>query len=188
MNRPSTRTAFTLLELILVMALIVSLMAIGYPMIESSYAYVKVTAAADTVKGAWARARARAIEDCIAYRFSIAPEQGRFRIAPDRADYWTGDGVPDPGQNNPPLVLEGKLPKGIAFAPGQNASNDSPASSNDDEKVNAANWVTTAVFLPDGTAQDDVDMKINIKGTRPITLRLRSMTGTAKTIVGEENR
>jgi hypothetical protein len=54
---------------------------------------------------------------------------------------------------------------------GQNALSDESASAkDDDDKVSGVNWITTAVFLPDGTAQDDVDVKINMKGTRPVTL------------------
>jgi prepilin-type N-terminal cleavage/methylation domain-containing protein len=86
MTAVKPRRAFTLLELIIVMTIILLIGAAAYPTIDGAYAYFKVTGAADGIKGAWARARARAIEDCVAYRFSIAPEKGRFRVAPDRAD------------------------------------------------------------------------------------------------------
>jgi hypothetical protein len=174
------------------MAVIVLITAIGYPTLDSMYGYFKVTAAADTVKGAWARARGKAIEDGIAYRFSVVPERSRFRIAPDRADFWNGEGTPDMDPDHPMLVLEGRLPKGIRFNMGSGGQfSDLPeddSGKDDDTTPGTGEYTTAAVFLPDGTAQDDLQIRFDVKGTRPITLKLRAMTGTVKTIYGEEDR
>src|SRR4051812_21149897 len=82
------RRAYTLLELLLVMAIIVMISAIAYPAMDSYFSYVKVTAAADSVRGAWSQARARSIQDGIPYRFSVAPGSTHYRVAPDQLAYW----------------------------------------------------------------------------------------------------
>ena len=47
--------------------------------------------------------------------FFDAVNKGNFRVAPDGNEYWSGRGeVPtDADPDNPPLVLEDALPKGI---------------------------------------------------------------------------
>jgi len=187
----------TLLELVIVMTIILLVGAAFYPSIDSAYGYFKVTGASDAIKSAWSRARARAIEDNVAYRFSVASERGSYRIAPDRADFWTGEGTPDMDPERPMLILEGKLPRGIRFNLKNQGSSSSSSKSSDvpddvpekeDAPVSASEWTTVAIFLPDGTAQDDVEICFEMKGTRPVTLKLRSITGTIKTVYGQEDR
>src|SRR3954465_12191015 len=104
------RRGFTILETMLVLSLIVVVAAIAIPSIDSMYSGVKLTSAADAVRSQWAEARARAAEDGVAYRFSVVPQTGKFKVAPDREDEPTGD-VADA-----PLVHEGELPGGVLFA------------------------------------------------------------------------
>jgi prepilin-type N-terminal cleavage/methylation domain-containing protein len=188
-----SRSAYTLMEMIVVMAIIVMLGAAIYPSLEDSYDHFKVTAAADAVKGAWAEARARAIEDCMPYRFAVVPGTPRFRVAPDKPEFWSGGGSPDQGAtgNRPPLVRQGSLPKDILFdgkggsAPQGNGNKDDDA---ENAPVDPSAWVTKAVFLPTGEASDDYELKLEMKNAQPIILQLRSLTGTVKTITTKEGR
>jgi len=185
----SRRTAYTLLELVLVLAIIIIIGAVAYPSIEASYGYFKVQAAADAVKGAWAQARERAIRDGIPYRFAVIPGTNHFRLAPDSPDFWTGTTPDAEDPTNPPLVIEKKLPKGIVFTPaGQDAPPSPPANDNskDDEPVDPTAFVTLTVFLPNGTAQNDVSIRLEAKGASPLTVRLRSLTGTFRTLTAKE--
>jgi prepilin-type N-terminal cleavage/methylation domain-containing protein len=186
------RRGYTLLELLLVMAILVVMGALAFPALDTYYANFKVTAAADAVKGAWAEARERAIQDGIAYRFSLVPGTRHFRIAPDRADYWTGS-RPDPDDpSNPPLILERSLPKNVVFNVngGDNsaptAPTDNRSSSSEDDPVDPSQYVTVTVFLPVGTAQNDVELRLETKGASPLTLRLRALTGTFRTLTAKE--
>ena len=70
MARNTVRTAYTLIELVVVMAIIVMISAVAYPSLEDSYDHFKVTGAADAVKGRLGRGPRRAIEDCMPYRFA----------------------------------------------------------------------------------------------------------------------
>ena len=65
-----------------------------YPSLKSSYGYYKLTGGIDSVRAAWAMARARAVEEGRPYRFSVEPNGSRFRVAPDQADYWSGSAPP----------------------------------------------------------------------------------------------
>jgi prepilin-type N-terminal cleavage/methylation domain-containing protein len=176
------RRGFTLFEMVIVLALILILAGLSIPSIESMYSDSKVQAAVDQVRGAWAGMRSHAISEGQSYRFSVSMNGSDFRAAPDRSEYWGGGDPPEPTDaNNPPLVLQGSLPRGIRFtsadagAPG--ASDASAAS------TAGGSWSTVAVFLPDGTAQQDLEIVFRSRetGASPISLRLRALTGGVTT-------
>src|SRR5436305_1973563 len=94
----STRRAFTLMEVLVVVAIIVVLAgiviitALVYPSLETMYAQARVTAGADNFKAGLLTARARAVEEGVAYRVSIVLGKGNYRVAPERQSYWDGGG------------------------------------------------------------------------------------------------
>lgn len=173
-QRLRMRSGYTLLELVLVLALIVIVMAIAFPSLDSMYGYYRVSAAADTVRAAWALARSHAIEEGRAYRFSIVPGGSSFKVAPDSDAYWSGDSPP--AENNqggePPLVQQESLPEGVTFADPKN-----PTTPSADGAPAGGDFQTIATFLPDGTALDDVSIAFQSRGTRSLVLQLRGLTG-----------
>jgi len=180
------RRAYTLVEVTLVLALMVILGAIGYPSIDAMYASVKVEGASDSVRGAWSEAQAHAVNEGRPYRFAVVPGKGNYRIAPDSSDYWNGGNHPTIGEDNPAIIIEGSLPKGIAFT----MDGSGPPSGNEetalpDDAVSSGQWVTTAVFLPDGTAQDDCDIQLQMPGSSPKVVHLRALTGVVTVERGE---
>src|SRR6516165_5511545 len=99
------RRAFTLFELLLVLALLVILAGLALPSIDAMYADSRVTAAADQVRASWASARAHAIREGRPYRFAIAVNGNGFRVAPDSSEFWGGGDAPAAaGGGEPPLV------------------------------------------------------------------------------------
>jgi Tfp pilus assembly protein FimT len=177
-----TREAFTLFEIVLVVVLLVLLAAIAYPTLDSLLATFRMTEAADMVRATWADARAHAMNEGQAYRFSVVPGQGNFRVAPDSSDYWTGNDPPNgPDPNNPPLVYDDALPRGIRFSTPdsyQSSSNDnSAASASPTGSVDPGSWSTIVTFLPDGTTTADVEIVFVGRGARPLDVKLRALTG-----------
>ena len=173
------------------MTIMVMMSVAAYSSFDGIMAYVRKNGAADSIKGAWAQARARAIEDGIPYRFSIIPGTTRYRVAPDKAEFWSGNPANGSDTDNPPLILDDDLPKGVRFnfkgnAPPAAATNTDAMS--DAAPADSGAWQTVAVFLPDGTARDDVEITLAHDGTNSIMLRLRSLTGTVKTVTGKESR
>jgi hypothetical protein len=173
------------MEVLLVMAVLVIFGAIAYPAIDSLYTGVKVEAASDAVRAAWSEAQAHAVSEGRPYRFAVVPGKGNYRFAPDSADYWSG-GTPEPDPENPSIVVQKSLPHGIVFTSNGAVPTGKDETSLPDDDVPSNIWTTAAIFLPDGTAQDDTDITLRLPGARPITLHLRALTGVITADRGEE--
>jgi Tfp pilus assembly protein FimT len=161
--------------LALVVAMLVILAAIAYPVVDNMYASSRLNAASDTIRARWSDARTRAMEERRAYRFSIKDNTGTFRLAPDSAEFWDdGEGTDEIGSDQPALVLEGSLPDRVYFGAG-----DATAAAGSES---AQQWRTLVTFLADGTASDDVEVNFATQGARTVTLKLRATTGCAMTV------
>ncbi len=112
---------------------------------------------------------------------------GNYRVAPDGSEFWSGsDTSPATDSATPPLVLDGALPKGARFCSmeamqnGYDVSGDSslPAGG-----IDPGSWTLTLLFLPDGTVRSEleqVQIGLRAPGTRPLVIRLRTLTGVAR--------
>lgn len=156
------RNAFTILEVTLVLAVLLIIAAITLPSIDVMYSDLRLTAAADVVRGRWAETRARALEDGVAYRFAVVQQTGKYRIAPDAGDFWAGGTGSAEETDAPPMIIEDELPQGVAFASDESGGEE---------------WSSVVVFQPDGTAREDVEIKFSTGGGKPLELRLRGLTG-----------
>jgi type II secretory pathway pseudopilin PulG len=178
------RPAYTLFEVVLVLALLVILAALAYPSLDGMYADFKLTQAADQLRACWSRARAQAIDEGRSYRFCVLKNKGNFRAAPDSSDFWSGSGSPAPSNdpNDQPLVIDEALPKGIRFSTPENYSANSQDPGGDSSmppgKVDSGSWTNLFTFLPNGTASDDVDIVLDLPRARPVLVRLRGLTGS----------
>src|SRR5262245_2035346 len=155
----TARRGYTLFEVLLVLAILVLLAALVAPSLEAMYGDYKVTAAVDAVRGAWAQARAEAMDKGVAYRFALVPGGANYRIAPDTPDYWSGGDPPlalDP--ENAPVVLEDALPAGVRFTTAAAGFADQGTAALPVGGVPPTMWVTTAVFLPEGSPLDDAEV------------------------------
>ena len=74
-----TRRAVTLLEVLLVLAVLAMLAAAVWPSLDRSLADQRMRDAADMIRAQWAQAQVRAV---------ATGEQQRFRIEPDGRRYW----------------------------------------------------------------------------------------------------
>jgi type II secretory pathway pseudopilin PulG len=165
------RSGYTLLEVILVIALIIVALSLALPALEPMMDRTKLTAARDMVRGRWADMRAQAMLDGRSYRFAVTENTGRFRIAPDDNIYWTGNAPSE--EDEPPLIMEGELPTGVLFATSDGAFADENATPTPGE-----DWgVVVAIYKGDGTARDDAEVWFGKAGSRPLGLRLRALTG-----------
>jgi len=193
------RRAYTLLELMLVLALVVILAALVYPSFDAMYGQYKLSAAADSAKAGMTNARAQAIEEGQPYRFAIVPGKGNFRVAPHSQAYWTGGDPPVADGGHPLYAHEDSLPQGIVFVDSDQAvASEDSQTALDEGAVPPTQWKTVAVFLPDGTAraaddngqaqgqgQNEIVQTFlrDVRAPRgtPVTVTLRCMTGTVST-------
>jgi len=167
----AARRGLTLFELLVVLALLVVIAALAVPTLEGMSPYFKTTAAVDQVRAHWNEARVHSIEEGRPYRFAIKPNTGSYRVAPDSAQYWGGNEGNGGGQSDDSgtkLDLSDDLPDGVTFSYGGGGGSDG--------------WSTIVTFLPDGTTLEDVEVMFQSTGTRPMGLRIRSLTGTITAI------
>lgn len=75
----------TLVEILVVLALLVVIGGLVVPVFTGSFASVRLRRAGDQVVTGWSRARSEAIESGQPYQFRFTPESGKFIIEP-----WTG--------------------------------------------------------------------------------------------------
>jgi prepilin-type N-terminal cleavage/methylation domain-containing protein len=172
------RSGFTLLEIVLVLAIILMLGALAAPTLFVMYEQEKVTAAADTYRAALATARSRAIEEGQPYRVCVVPGKGNLCVAPDMDSAW-GGGNPTDASGNPIFVHEVTLSKGISLsladAPQRPDAHGETALALG--TVGTEMWKTVAVMLPDGSARDSSEVLVlPIKG-RGLVVALRALTG-----------
>jgi prepilin-type N-terminal cleavage/methylation domain-containing protein len=176
MTRQPRRNGYTLLEMVLVTALIGILAALSYPAIDSMYNGQRLDAGVDAVEAAWAQARSRAIHEGRNYRFAVVLGQGNYRIAPDLPDYWSGVSGGDPTA----LVREGTLPRGVTFASPEDGLALQPPGGQTalpEGSVGPEQWVPVAVFKPDGSAEADAHILFQSAAAAPKELSLRGITG-----------
>jgi hypothetical protein len=162
------RLAYTLFELVLVLAVLVVLGSLSIPLMQTMLADNRVPVASDMIRTAWAEARARAVAEGRPYRFGVQNIEGGglFQVAPDSPEFWEGSVPADPGEgmHDDGKVLVGKLPRDILFA-----SEAEPA---------AGGWSGLITFRLDGTAEEDAAVSFTNQGGQPaLTLRLRGLTG-----------
>jgi prepilin-type N-terminal cleavage/methylation domain-containing protein len=182
------RKAYTLLELLLVLAILVIVAGLSYPTIRSAYTSYKVRAGTDAVRTGFAHARGHAIGESRRYRFSYLTGKGNFRVAPDAPEFWSGN-APPVDDNNPAFIYEGVLPNGITFNIQGAPVDKSGPSSLPPESVTPDQYVTLAIFESDGTShgtdKDDVFITLSLQDDdgqdigQPLTVSLRGLTGTS---------
>jgi hypothetical protein len=178
------RRAYTLLEVVLTMAVIVIAVGVSFPAVSSMYTQQRLRAGTDTVRAAWVNARTHAIEEARPYRFSVVPGKGNFRIAPDDPSFWSGS-PPQIDSDHPALIIEDALPRGMRFT-----INHAPVDKQGDsvlESVSASQWKTIAVFETDGTSQEDVEVTLGMDdgSGRPLVILLRGVTGSSSVKNGD---
>src|SRR5438132_8200215 len=102
--RNRRRPGYTLMELLVVLALLLILGGLLAPTFSASSRDTGVKAGADLVRGRMEDARGNAIEDARPYRFAVSADGTRVRVSPDGLD--DGTAPPAADGDNPPFVAE----------------------------------------------------------------------------------
>jgi len=176
-----TRKAYTLFELIMVLAIILVISALAYPSLTSSQSQTKGTASADSVKAAWTSARAQAMKENRPYRFAVVWNKGNYRVAPDSDEFWSGSAPAASDPASAPLIIDEALPEGVIFrSPDQGGSDSAPSQTAlPPDAISQDMWASVVVFNPDGSASEDKEITFQAPGSSGTTLKLRAFTGTS---------
>jgi len=176
------RSGFTLLELILVLAIIGMVLAIAYPTLDAFLTDARLKAGADHLRARFAEARAHSILDNQPYVFSVKPGESGYRIAPDNSGGANGMNVDAPAEGQTPtFVIEDQMPSGIRF--NLDHANVSAAGSDN-------GYVGILTFQTDGSCSDDKTIRLDLEGATPIEITVRGLTGavTVRSLGSGDNR
>ncbi len=180
----NTRRGFTLLELIAVLAAIIILGAFLVPNMSSMRGDTRTKAGADVLQSYISKARSKAIEDGIPYRFAIYLDGKRVRIAPDTFES-LGElptAADDDDATSGPVIREDDLPVGVTAT--VTTSDDDGGGTQDQ-----SGWKRVATFLPDGTCREDaVEVTVSETGVSSVIIRLRGITGLCTVSRGEQSQ
>lgn len=171
------RQAYTLMEVLLVMAILIIVSAVTIPTVSTMFAGSSLDAAADAIQAELTKARNKALEERRPYLFAIKEGTSFYRIAPASEEYWAGAGgigfVNEADydlRENP--VSEGILPDKVCFCSPDGLGN---------MDGGGLEWSVVATFLPDGTAQENVQFGLSVDNQQIKLINLNASTGSVTT-------
>lgn len=187
------RPALTLVEVILVLALLVIIGAVSAPLLSGSMSRARLQHGGEMVRTAWAKARLAAMQSGESYVFRYEPQGSRYRIellsavsAPDAASTsaLTDDAAADEVEDIDIFRQSlNTLPQGVVFASGEATAVPQLAAA---VATTATGWSTPILFYADGRASDAIVVLSN-DGPVQIRVTLRGLTGISRTSeVGSE--
>ncbi len=184
---PTVRSALTLLEMLLVLAILGAALAILYPATERLYQTHRFQQAVEEVRGKLAAARVRAIDEGAAYQLRYEPDGRRLLVMAHRHMRTTtrqekGHRESPSAAPLPPWRFSGELPKGMRFGPTPEAGERVPRERLTDfpegDDLSATLWSQPVLFFPDGSASDAMIFLQDADG-HAVYLTVRGLTGTA---------
>jgi Tfp pilus assembly protein FimT len=191
----------TLVEILVVLALLVVIGGLVVPVFTGSVASVRLRRAGDQVVTGWSRARAEAIESGQPYQFRFKPDTGTFVIEP-----WTGllgtessstrSTTPGTATStttttstataatataSSSTISNAALPEEIIFQRGELAVEDFQSGERSVASLQDAgeSLSTPILFFPDGTASDASILLTNGK-KQFVRVTLRGLTGVGR--------
>ena len=200
-NRGSlARRALTLLELLLVLALIVVIMALAIPSLKAPLSTWRLRSAGDQLRAEWSRARSAAIRDGRIYAFRYQPQSGRYSVS-----VWLADdelealGAPD-GRGTTMVEDDGRvatasttyktrereLPEEVIILTStmQQADNNAvtaqPFATRGQDTAAAQGWSLPILFYSDGTTST-ASVLLKNENAQVLEVSLRGLTGVART-------
>lgn len=167
----TARHAYTLLELIVVLAVILILGAAVTMTIDGYHSNTRQKAAADGIRARLADARAKAMEQGTWYRLAISTDGRRIRLAPDGPDF-----ASLPADNPPSFesrVVEDQFAEGVTA--------EVIDISDDQAQLDSGGWRTIATVGPEGICKEDGALvRVREKNFTPIEIRIRGVIGSAR--------
>jgi len=178
------KRGFTLLELLIVMAIIVFVMAAAAPSLSRWLVERQILEAVKSVRLKLYAARLGAMRSGHTYAYQYQTGSGSYRLAQeDKLESQSGGSVKSSGDqessaDDGPPPQEGVLPNGMHFMADNAANADADTEESQDvAKSNGDNaWSDPVLFYPDGTTSDARFRVADGRGYA-VRIRLRGVTG-----------
>ena len=181
---PGRRGAFTLLELLLVLSLLVIGFAMSWPVLQGTWDDLRLRKGADQVRTVLSKARLTAVTSGQIHLF-------RFRLGGDqyRVSTWSGADAALDATTPSDATRDGyayapqlrQLPKDITFVAAPIQANENDLSADESELSRETDgWSSPIMFYPDGTS---TDARLTLRGIngRYVAIQLRGLIGTVRT-------
>jgi prepilin-type N-terminal cleavage/methylation domain-containing protein len=188
-RRKRARRAFTLIELLLVLAVVLAFLSMSWPAMRAALSKGRLREAGRQVRIELAKTRLNAVESGAARQFRFQPGGRCFEVGP--AAY--GDGADAaapsrllaattnaraPGRPLTSAAVRDELPEGVCFSwPDSNGA--PPLEPRSPEGLDDDHWSPPIVFHPNGTTSN---AQIRLRGQRGlyVDVTLRGLTGTVE--------
>lgn len=184
------RRAFTLLELLLVLAVIVAVGALAYPALRGPFETQRLRKSAELIRTEWARARLRAMRTGRVHVFRYTPSATQYMVetwvtaADDQESVNnfqpTGAGGANGVQPTLPTSRSSELPEGVRFFGGETAidARASLFSESAGMGIAGSGNPIPVLFYPDGTTSSAALILINTR-QHCVQVTLRGLTGSS---------
>jgi len=182
------KSGFTLLEMLLVLAILVAITAVTIPVVERMYDAHRIRQSATTVRTALSAARLRAVDRGQAYECRVEPD-GRHLVVLARrgGGIRFGDEEDQPASASQPqreAAIHIELPEPLVFQTADSARErlEGNVSSEIDRGSPLRNrmWSKPIVFAPNGSSTN-AEFEIRDPSGRSIQVEVRGLTGAART-------
>jgi prepilin-type N-terminal cleavage/methylation domain-containing protein len=174
--RRTARHGYTLLELLVVLAVLIILGAAVTMTFDGYYSNTRQKAAADGIRARLADARAKAMEQGTWYRLAIHSDMTRIRLAPDGPDFASlpADNPPSFGST----VTEDRFDDGVS----------AEVIYGDSQETDPGEWRTIATVGPEGICKEDgARILVKERNFQPIEIRVRGVIGSARIVRPQQN-
>ncbi len=183
-RRSPLRAGFTLMELLLVLAILGTMAAITFPSVMPLFRAQKLRQGASDVQIAMSASRIHAVESAVTYQFLYEPGGRRYIVVIANADELNaGWGASD--ESIAGIRSDGgQLPDGLQFDEAGDLETESVEVDStllsglaQPDLFEGAAWGPAIYFYPDGTATDAQFTIRHIKQEQVIRLSVRALTG-----------
>jgi len=195
MRQHDRQRGFTLLELLLVLAVIVTMIGLAWPALRGSLGSARLHDAAKQVRVELSRTRLAAMEADAVYELQYSRDSGSYRVRrmldlnpaaegeecalPAETDAWD-DTSTSSDQGGLAGWAEFSLPEGVVFAAAALAADERTVSTDAPLEVDAPlDWSEPIVFFPDGTTSTAEVVLRNDRGDE-LVITLRGLTGVSQ--------
>jgi len=183
-NHHQTRGGYTLLEVLLALAVIVSLLTVVWPSVTRMFQDYQIKSVANDVRVQVAGIRTLSLNQGVSYQFRYEPEGTYFVAVPSEYGALT---ITDDTASTKANRIYGVLPEGMQFrhADGVTELNTEKISEiwlegmENSTTLSGKDWSAPLYFHPDGTASEGEFQVVSRDGIA-LSISVRGLTGAVK--------